>query len=72
MLTQADIQKMTVPQRMETIDRLWESIIDSREDVPSPAWHEEILKERAAKVKSGKAKFYTLEEVRKKLRLPKK
>jgi putative addiction module component (TIGR02574 family) len=72
MLTQTDIRKMSIPQRMEAIDRLWESIIDSGEDIPSPAWHEDILRERAARVKSGKAKFYTLEQVRKKLRLPKK
>ena len=72
MLNQADIEKMTIPQRMEAIDRLWTSIIDSGGDVPSPAWHEEVLNERMARFKSGKAKLYTLEEVRKKLRLPKK
>jgi putative addiction module component (TIGR02574 family) len=72
MLSQTDIEKMTVPERMDAIDRLWESIIDSGEDVPSPAWHEEILTERVARVRSGKAKFYTLEEVRKKLRLAEK
>jgi putative addiction module component (TIGR02574 family) len=72
MLTQVDIERMTIPQRMEVIDRLWASIVQSGEDVPSPAWHEDVLKERVAHVKSGKAKFYTLEEARQKLRVPKK
>jgi putative addiction module component (TIGR02574 family) len=69
MLTQADIEEMTIPERMEAIDKLWISIIESSSGVPSPDWHKDVLKQRKARVKSGKAKFYTLEEAREKLRL---
>jgi putative addiction module component (TIGR02574 family) len=72
MLTQAEIEKMTVPQRMEAIDRLWASIVESGEDIPSPDWHREILEERMQEIKSGKAEWMTLEELRAALRLPEK
>ena len=72
MLTQADIEGMTIPERMDAIDQLWISIIESGAEVPSPDWHKDVLEKRMARAKSGKARFYTLEEAREKLRLPRK
>ena len=70
MLTPAEIQKMTIPERMDAIDLLWESIIESGTDVPSPAWHQDVLRERMREIESGKAEFMTLEELRRALRIP--
>jgi putative addiction module component (TIGR02574 family) len=72
MLTQADIEEMTIPERMEAIDKLWISIAQSGADVASPDWHKDVLQKRMARVKSGKAKFYTIAEAREKLRLARK
>jgi putative addiction module component (TIGR02574 family) len=67
MLSQADIKQMTIPERMEAIDSLWVSIVEAGGEVSSPEWHKEILQERMARVKAGKAKFYTIDEARQKL-----
>jgi putative addiction module component (TIGR02574 family) len=72
MLTQADIEKMTIPERMDAIDKLWTSIFESGADIPSPDWHKDILEERMEEIKSGKAEWLTLDEVRARLRLPPK
>jgi putative addiction module component (TIGR02574 family) len=72
MLTQAEIEEMTIPERMEAINKLWISIVESGAALPSPDWHKDVLEKRMARAKSGKARFYTLEEAREKLRLPPK
>jgi putative addiction module component (TIGR02574 family) len=72
MLTQADIEKMTIPERIDAIDKLWVSIVESSADFPSPDWHKDILEERMQEIKSGKAEWLTLEETRARLRLPTK
>lgn len=69
MLTAAEIEKMTIPERMTAIDQLWTSIIASGKDVQSPAWHAEILEERGRAIDSGKAHFMTAEELREALRI---
>jgi len=47
---------------------LWDSISRKPEQVKSPRWHGEIIAERLAQIKRGEAKFFTIEEVKKRLR----
>jgi hypothetical protein len=72
MLTQTAIEEMTIPERWEAMELIWKSIIESQADIPSPAWHEEILRERTKEIESGKAEWMTLDELRVALRLPSK
>jgi putative addiction module component (TIGR02574 family) len=72
MLTQADIQEMTIPERLEAIDKLWVSIAEAGAEMPSPEWHKDVLDQRRARARSGKAKFFTVDEARQKLKLPRK
>jgi hypothetical protein len=72
MLTRADIERMSIPERWAAMELLWQSIIKAKANVPSPAWHNEILKERSKSVASGKAKFFSLAEARQKLGLAQK
>lgn len=45
---EVDVGQLSVPQRLELIARLWDSIPDSLEGVPVPQWHEQELKRRLA------------------------
>jgi putative addiction module component (TIGR02574 family) len=47
-LTDLDVDELTVPQRLELIALLWDSIPDSVEALPMPRWHEQELERRLA------------------------
>ncbi|MFO7847844.1 MAG: addiction module protein [Balneolaceae bacterium] len=66
MISKEDIKKMSVSDRLETIEMIWESI-SSSESIQSPTWHQRILKSREDKVTSGNTHFLDLGEVRERL-----
>jgi Putative addiction module component len=61
MIAEADIQNMTTAEKLAAINMIWESL---EEDIPSPAWHGEILQERLRRLDAGEARTYTLEQCR--------
>jgi hypothetical protein len=63
----AEIKRMSLAERMETMELLWRAISSEADSVVSPAWHGEILRKRRAKIESGKAKFLTLAQLKKRL-----
>ena len=65
MITEAEILKMSVKERLDLMEMIWTSL-DS-DDIPVPHWHEEILEARMKKIEAGEATFCTLDEVRQKL-----
>jgi putative addiction module component (TIGR02574 family) len=60
------IAALPMAQRIELAMSLWDSIEENQ--IESPAWHGEVLAERAAKIDSGEAKFLTLDELKERLR----
>lgn len=49
------------------MEALWEALCRQENEPISPDWHEDILSERLSKMESGQAKFYSLDEVKKRL-----
>lgn len=43
-----NVDQLTVPQRLELIARLWDSIPDSVASLPIPEWHRQKLERRLA------------------------
>ena len=64
----AEIEKMTIHERLQTMELLWDSITHSSEEIEPPAWHSEILSDRRKIIESGKAEWLTMDELRKELR----
>lgn len=64
MLAATEIKNMSLAERLQAMELLWESLASSPEQVDSPAWHKAVLAERMKKVQSGEAKFLTLEELK--------
>ncbi|MEP6603640.1 MAG: addiction module protein [Spartobacteria bacterium] len=61
-----ELSRLTNKDRIQLAMWLWESIDEN--EVESPAWHGEILAERAAKIESGDANFLSVEQLRDRLR----
>ena len=64
----ADIKKMSFVERVHLMEQIWDTLRDEPEHVDSPAWHEDVLKERKEAYESGKVNSYTIEEMKQKLR----
>lgn len=65
-MTIAEISKMSVQERLQTMEALWDSLTHESVKIKSPKWHEEILLERKEKIKNGEAKFISLDELKSK------
>jgi hypothetical protein len=63
-----DIEKMTLEEKLRAMEALWTDLSRHEENIQSPPWHEQILKEREAEVKSGQAKFESWEDAKRELR----
>jgi hypothetical protein len=47
------LNEMTVEEKLQAMEMLWEDLSRHAEDVPSPDWHERVLREREAAVERG-------------------
>ena len=62
------LDDMTVEEKVQTMEAIWESLSADPEAVESPAWHEEELREREHKIAAGEAKFINWEEAKANIR----
>jgi putative addiction module component (TIGR02574 family) len=65
-MTIAEISKMSVQERLQTMEALWDSLTHDAVEIKSPKWHEEILLERKEKIDNGKANFISLDDLKSK------
>ena len=54
------ISTLTVSERLQVMEMLWNSL--SSADYESPQWHESVLQDREQRVASGQSVFMSLEE----------
>jgi Putative addiction module component len=69
--TTLPLSEMTRGAKLRAMEELWDDLCHSTEGVSSPAWHGEILAERAQRVASGEAHFHEWEGVKARLLAPK-
>jgi len=59
---------MTLAEKLETMEVLWEDISQDENAFESPVWHATVLREREELIRSGKAQFIDWEQAREELR----
>ena len=67
MIELSEIERMSVRERLQTMEQLWDSLSHDAE-LHSPEWHLDVLAERKARAQRGEAKFMTLDQLRFRLR----
>ena len=68
MLPQLPLSEMTVEEKLQTMEFLWESLSTDNQQIESPSWHGETLAEREAALKNGDAHFEDWESAKKEIR----
>src|SRR2546430_16323347 len=62
------LNEMSVEEKLQTMEALWQSLSADPAAIESPAWHEEELAERERKIESGEAKFVEWEKAKAEIR----
>jgi len=68
MSVELQIEQMTIEEKLRAMEALWADLCRHEEHLPSPAWHEQVLHDREARVQSGEEKFVDWETAKKQLR----
>jgi len=67
-LPELNIEQLSVPQRLDLISLLWDSIPDSAEALPVPEWHREEIERRLAAADAEPGAAIPWEQVKARLR----
>jgi putative addiction module component (TIGR02574 family) len=70
MIQAAEIEQMSLEERLQTMELLWASLARTPDAVPSPDWHGEVLAARMAKIERGEGKFLTITQLKERLQKP--
>ena len=62
------LDKMTTEDKLRVLEEIWDDLRKEPENVPSPPWHEGVLRAREEQVQEGKAKFKDWTEAKRKIR----
>ena len=58
------LNEMSVEEKLQTMEALWQSLSADPAAVESPPWHEEELAELERKIESGQSKFVEWEKAK--------
>ncbi|MCK9173166.1 MAG: addiction module protein [Desulfuromonas sp.] len=58
------LDQMTAAEKLQLMEDLWADLAEQPDDVPSPAWHREVLQQREQRVVQGEACFYSVAEAK--------
>lgn len=56
------LNEMTVPEKLQVMEALWEDLSRHSEALESPEWHRDVLEERERRIASGEASFTDWEQ----------
>ncbi len=62
------LDQMTTEDKLRAMEALWADLSRHKAEVPSPAWHEAVLKEREERLQSGQETFIDWETAKQQLR----
>lgn len=67
MIEAVEIERMSLADRLQTMELLWRSMAREPARLASPAWHKKVLSQRLAKVAAGKGEFLSLTQLKQRL-----
>ena len=62
------VDEMTLQEKLDALEAIWESLSADPSNVPSPSWHAEVLAEREESMRQGKVRILDWDDCLKSLR----
>jgi len=60
----SEIKKMSIIERLQTMEAIWDSLLHEDTEIESPEWHQDVLDERRKIIEAGNAKLISLDELK--------
>jgi hypothetical protein len=51
------LDKMTLRDKLQALEEIWDDLCHSARTIPSPAWHADVLRAREKRVQQGASRF---------------
>lgn len=58
------LSEMTLEEKLQAMEALWEDLSRNPDSLESPAWHEDVLRERQERLSAGEAGFMDWEQAK--------
>jgi len=68
MATSLPLKDMSIEEKIQTMEALWEDLCQNADNVKSPSWHQDILQERENMIKEGSNEFVDWDKAKKNIR----
>jgi hypothetical protein len=62
------LEKMSVIEKLQAIEDIWSDLARVSENVPSPAWHADVLRAREELIANGTSRFMEISEAKQAVR----
>jgi hypothetical protein len=62
------LDQMTTAEKLRVMEELWTDLSRNDQEIESPAWHQQVLREREERVRSGQESFIDWETAKQQLR----
>ena len=62
------LSQLTLAQKLDLMEAIWEDLTKDEEKLESPAWHENVLRDREEALKAGEASVSDWEEAKDRIR----
>jgi hypothetical protein len=68
MIPTLPLDDMSVEDKIQTMESLWDSLLRENSEIASPGWHGEVLVEREEAIERGEIQFEDWETAKEKIR----
>ena len=62
------LDQMTTAEKLRALEQIWEDLCRTPDEVPSPSWHADVLRDREKRVQEGSLRFVDWAEAKQKIR----
>jgi len=62
------LEQMTTADKLRVLEVVWDDLSRSPQNVPSPAWHEDLLRAREERLRNGTARMVDWPEAKQQIR----
>ena len=62
------LERMTATDKLQAIEEIWADLARESADVPSPAWHGDVLRAREQRIADGTSRFLDVAEAKQAVR----
>lgn len=62
------LDQMTTAEKLRALEQIWENLCRTPDEIPSPSWHADVLRDREKRVQEGSSQFVDWAEAKQKIR----